>query len=111
MGNLGVRELEEVSHLQKEEVWGKVGHTDKAQQILGNELIRALEAPLATHLNDEGSGDREGKSQSAQALKDRHSLQADLTGVFMDPPMCLWHHLYIEKVLRVIRAIAIAGWV
>ena len=66
--------------MQKEEVWSKVGHTDKAQQILGNELIRALDAPLATHLTDEGGKDQNGKAQSAQALKDRYSLQADLTG-------------------------------
>ena len=57
-----------------------MGHTDKAQQILGNELIRALDAPLATHLIDEGSNDQDSKAQSAQALKERYSLQADLTG-------------------------------
>ena len=77
--------------LQKEEVWSKVGHTDKARQVLGNELIRALDAPLATHLNDEGSDERDGKSQSAQALKYRHSLQADLTGDCACVPICHWH--------------------
>ena len=66
--------------MQKEEVWSKVGHTDKAQQILGNELIRALDAPLATHLIDEGGHDQDSKAQSAQVLKERYSLQADLTG-------------------------------
>ncbi len=68
--------------LQKEEVWGKVGHTEKARQVLSNELIRALDAPLAAHLNEEGGDDHGSKSQSAQALKDRHSLQADLTGSY-----------------------------
>ncbi len=68
--------------LQKEEVWSKVGHTEKARQVLGNELIRALDAPLAAHLNDEGNDEQGDKSQSAQALKDRHSLQADLTGKY-----------------------------
>ena len=67
--------------VQKEEVWSKVGHTEKARQVLGNELIRALDAPLASHLNDEGSDEHDDKSQSAQALKDRHTLQADLTGI------------------------------
>ena len=57
-----------------------MGHTDKAQQILGNELIRALDAPLATHLIDEGGHDQDSKAQSAQVLKERYSLQADLTG-------------------------------
>lgn len=70
-----------------------MGHTDKARQVLGSELIRALEAPLATHLNDEGGNEHGGKSQSAQALKDRHSLQADLTGdtSCLLAPICLQH--------------------
>lgn len=62
-------------------MWSKVGHTDKAQQVLSSELLRALDSPLATHLNDNGDNDdNDGKTQSAQALKERHSLQADLTG-------------------------------
>ena len=79
--------------LQKEEVWSKVGHTDRARQVLGSELIRALDAPLATHLNDEGSNEHDSKMQSAQALKDRHSLQADLTGgsSCLLSPICVAH--------------------
>lgn len=60
-----------------------MGHTEKAQQVLSSELVRALDAPLATHLNDDGGNNEDGKAQSAQALKDRHSLQADLTGASM----------------------------
>ena len=75
--------------MQKEEVWAKVGHTEKAQQVLGSELIRALDAPLAAHLKDDGAGDHDAKAHPAQALKDRHSLQADLTGAHAPPPFLL----------------------
>ena len=74
--------------MQKEEVWAKVGHTEKAQQVLGSELIRALDAPLAAHLNDDGTSDHDAKAHPAQALKERHSLQADLTGAH--PRLSCW---------------------
>lgn len=69
--------------MQVNEVWAKVGHTAKAQNMLGAELESALEDPRAFDVGGEADKDLDTKKKAANTLLDTCTIHDDMSGLLL----------------------------
>lgn len=75
--------------MQVNEVWAKVGHMAKAQNMLGAELEAALEDPRAFDVGGEGDKDEDTKKKAANTLHDTCTIHDDMSGLFLTAHACM----------------------
>lgn len=79
--------------MQVNEVWAKVGHTTKAQIMLGAELEAALEDPRAFDGGGEADEDQDTKKKAADTLHDTCTIHDDMSGLLLTPHAS---HLHVQ---------------